>query len=71
MASRFMSYSLAYEKIRNPKEKPGLQSGAGLIQASALAAFDDGTLYPGARKLALTYSIKSAQKNYTLNQRFA
>jgi hypothetical protein len=34
---------------------------------SALAEFGVG-LYPGARKLVLTYPIKSAQENYTGNQ---
>jgi hypothetical protein len=37
---------------------------------AALAGFVMG-LDPGARKLGLTCSIKSAQENYTLNQVFA
>jgi len=46
------------KKTRTAKTGPGYST-------SALAVFDLG-FWPGARKLGLTYSIKSAPENYTL-----
>jgi hypothetical protein len=42
-------------------KKPGLKAGPG-YSLSALAVFGNEALPPGARKLGLTFSIKSAQE---------